>query len=291
MTSRKEVRTLSYNKSRWKETFSEPFNTLQVFITNKCNMKCKACFYAYKLGKGEINFEVYKKALSKYVNQIDKVILLGGEPTLYKDINRVIDLNTRLDLKTTVYTNGSNIKILEKADLSRTKIRIGVYGAKLSEKPLAKVPKTNLPVTIVYMLRKNNVKELMKTAKMAEKRFNCQGFYISSIRDIAITQDYWKDTKETLPLDEYFEIVQKFINDYDGNIEKIHIARRGLIATKNKPIKKCRFGNIFPDGKKIICPLDISKKIYTNKLKFNKRFCNKNKECILQKMVLRRITS
>lgn len=284
-------KTLKYDKTRWKETFSKPFNTLQVFITNKCNLKCKSCFYAYKLGKGEINFEGYKKELLKYADQIGKVILLGGEPTLYKNIDKLIAFNTKLGLRTTVYTNGFNIKVLEKADLSKTKIRIGVYGAKLSEKPLAKVPKTNLPVTIVYMLRKNNVKELMKTARMAEKKFNCQGFYISSIRDIAITQDYWKDTEETLPFDEYFEVVQDFVNNYKGNIKKIHIAKRGVIATKNKSVKKCRFGNIFPDRKKIICPLDISKKIYTNKLKFNKRFCNKNKECILQKIVLRRITS
>lgn len=285
------MKRLEYDTSRWEEIVSKPVNTLQVFITNRCNMKCKACFYAHNIGKEEISFEKYRKKLLKYMHQIDKVILLGGEPTLYKDINRVIYLNTRLDLKTTVYTNGSNIKILENSDLSKTKIRIGVYGAKLSEKPLTKVPKTNLPVTIVYMLRKNNVKELMKTARMAEKRFNCQGFYISSIRDIAVTQDYWKDTEETLPLDKYFEVVQDFVNNYDGNINTIHIAKRGIIATKNKPTKKCRFGNIFPDGKKIICPLDISKKIYTEKLKFNERQCNKNKECILQKTVLKRITS
>ena len=287
------MKILKYDKTKWEETVSKPVNTLQVFITNKCNMRCKACFYAHDIGKEEISFGRYRKKLLKYMYQIDKVILLGGEPTLYKDINKVIALNTKLALKTTVYTNGSNIKILEKSDLSKTTIRIGVYGAKLSEKPLSKVPKTPLPVTIVYMLRKDNVKELMETAKMAEKKFNCQGFYISSIRDITVTQDYWKDTKETLPLDEYFAVVQRFINDYKGDIEKIHIARRGIIRTKSKPlpINKCRFGNIFPDGKKIICPLDISKKVYTGELKFDERRCNKNNECILQKIVLRKITS
>ena len=283
--------TLFYDKKRWKETITKPVNTLQIFITNKCNMNCKSCFYAHKLGKEELSIEEYKRLVSKYKKKVKKVIILGGEPTLYKDLSKAIDFNTKQGLKTTIYTNGTNIKILENVDLSKTTVRIGVYGAEKTEKPLIKVPKTNIPVTIVYMLRKNNVNELMKTANISEKRFNCQGFYISSIRDISITQNYWEDTKETLLLKDYFQVVQNFIKNYKGNIPKIHIAGRGIITGKKVKINKCRFGNIFPDKKKIICPLDISKKSYTNKLMFNQRKCNKNKECILQKIVLKRIIS
>jgi len=284
-------RFLTYDKKRWKEFTSKPVNTLQVFITNKCNMRCKACFYAHNLGKEELSLKEYKQLLLKYTHKIKKVIILGGEPTLYKNLNKVISFNTKLGLRTTVYTNGSNLKILKNTDLSKTTIRIGVYGAELSEKPLEDVPYIPFPVTIVYMLRKNNVKELMKTAKMAEKRFNCQKFYISSIRDITVTHDYWKDTRETLPLKEYYKVAQEFINNYCGNIKEIHIARRGIIKTETKQASKCRFGNVFPDGKKIICPLDISKNIYSKELQFNRRLCNKDKECILQKIVLKRITS
>jgi len=285
------MKILKYDTKKWEEIPARMSNTLQVFITNKCNFKCKACFYAHNLGEQEITLKDYKEILAKYIHKIDKVVILGGEPTLYENINKVIDYNTKLGLKTTVYTNGTNIKVLEKADLSRTTVRIGVYGAEKSEKPLTKVQKTNIPVTIVYMLRKNNVKELMKTAKMAET-FNCKDFFISSIKDIAKTQDYWKDTKETLSMEEYFDIVQNFIKKYKGNLERIHISRRAIVtANKTRNIDKCRFGNIFPDGKKIICPLDIAKKDYTDKLIFNKRKCNKDKTCIMTKMVLKRITS
>lgn len=131
----------------------------------------------------------------------------------------------------------------------------------------------------------------MKTAMMAEKKFDCQGFYISSIRDIAVTQDYWKDTKETLNLEGYFKAVQNFVKNYNGRIPRLHIARRGIIIGNKQKVTKCRFGNIFPDNKKIICPLDISKKLYSKELMFNKRPCNKNKECILQKIVLEKVTS
>ena len=301
---------LEYDESRWEELIPAPVNTLQLFITNRCNNRCKGCFYAHSLGSDEMKFEDYKKTILKYAHSISKVVLLGGEPTLHKDLCKMIKLNTILGLKTTVYTNGINIKALENIDLANTTIRVGVYGAEISEKPLSKVPATGLPVTVVYMLRKDNVDELMKTALMAEKRFNCQAFYISSIRDIAATHDYWKDTEETLPLEEYFEVVQSFVKNYTGNIKKIHIARRGVIETKKKALlapRHCRFGNIFPDtskqklagpgkqsfpdSKKIICPLDISKKAYSPELCFRTRKCNKHNECILQKIVLQRKTA
>ncbi|MCG2718949.1 MAG: radical SAM protein [Nanoarchaeota archaeon] len=281
---------LKYDKKKWKEIGAKHVNTLQFFITNKCNLKCKACFYAHNIGKEEISFEEYRRHLSNHMNRIDKVVLLGGEPTLYKDIVKLIDYNTRVGLKTTIYTNGANLSVLEGADLSKTKIRLGVYGAYKSEKPLAKVQKTNVPVTVVYMLRKNNVNELMKTAKMAEKKFNCKSFFISSIRDITQTQDFWKDTKDTLSFKEYYKVVQDFIKNYEGTLEKIHVSKRTVIipGKKFKTVSKCRFGNIFPDGKKIICPLDISRKLYSKKLTFGERPCNKHTTCIMAKVVLQK---
>lgn len=280
---------LNYNPKIWHEERAKPVNTLQLFITNRCNLRCKACFYSHKLGKSEMPFDDYKKHVRKYAKDVKKVILLGGEPTLHKDLSKMISFNDSLGLKTTVYTNGFNLKALENANLKNTQIRIGVYGSYSSEKPLAKV-KTSLPVTVVYMLRKDNVKELMETADMAEKRFNCKRFYISTIRDIAITGSFWKETAETLPLTEYAKVAQEFINNYKGKME-LHIAWRGVIKGKDSPpiVTKCRFGNIFPDDEIIRCPLDISKRLTTKKLEFNKHKCNKNKCCLLCKIVLKRV--
>jgi len=284
---------LDYDPQKWEEINPLPVNTLQVFITNKCNLRCEACFYQRQLGHNEISFDEYRKIVFEYKPSIEKVILMGGEPTLHKNINQMIAFNTLLGLKTTVYTNGFNITALENASLLQTSIRIGVYGATKSEKPLSKIKNTNLPVTIVYMLRTDNVDELVKTAEIAENRFNCKGFYISSIRDIDTTKNYWTDTANTLPLDEYFEIVQEFVNLYNGTIPYLHISRRGIIKPSNpseETMNQCRFGNVFPNNKKIICPFDISKEIYTKNL-FNKQICDKCDECLLQKIVLRNITA
>jgi hypothetical protein len=131
----------------------------------------------------------------------------------------------------------------------------------------------------------------MNTAGMAESEFNCRGFYISSIRDIERTGSFWKDTSETLPIKEYTNVVRDFVRNYSGNIPLLHLARRGVLYTGNENSDvtcKCRFGNIFLNGDRIICPLDISKNITSGELIFNQRPCNKHTECILQKIVLKR---
>lgn len=289
-----EPKYLDYNPSHWKEINPQISTTLQVFITNKCNLRCKACFYQHKLGKNEMSLEDYKKIILEYRPKIQKVILLGGEPTLHKDINKMIAFNTLVGLKTTIYTNGINLKVLENASLLRTTVRVGVYGIESSERPITRLPKTTLPITIAYMLRKDNIDELEAAALYAETNFNCKSLFISSIRDIEVTQDFWKDTDDTLSLEEYHSSVQKFLRSYAGSLKRIHISRRGIIKpylVQKDPVTHCRFGNIFPDNQKIICPFDISRKIYTDKLHFNERKCNKCDECLLQKVVLENVES
>jgi MoaA/NifB/PqqE/SkfB family radical SAM enzyme len=279
---------LYYDKAKYNVKVPTPVNTLQLFITNKCNMRCKACFYSHNLGTDEMNLEQYKHIIAQYIHLIDRVVLLGGEPTMHPNIEDMIKYNDMLGLKTTIYSNGINLDKLQDINLRNAKIRIGVYGATKSEKPLFKIPNKNIPITIVYMLRRDNVSELTKTAKLAES-YNCKVFYISSIRDITKTQDFWIDTDATIPIDDYYDIVQNFVNNYTGKLE-LHIACRGIIRLDNA-INRCRFGNVFPDNKKIICPLDISKKMYCDNLVFNKRTCDKNNSCLLQKIILKRVTS
>jgi MoaA/NifB/PqqE/SkfB family radical SAM enzyme len=290
---------LKYDTSIWEEVIPSPKNTLQLFITNKCNLRCRGCFYAHKLdSKEEMAFSDYQRSIWTYYQNVSKIILLGGEPTLHPDLPKIIAFNQNLFLPTTIYTNGINLKILNGIDLSDIDIRVGVYGSHKSEKPLDKVS-TLLPITIVYMLRKDNVEELLKTAKLAEENYNCRKFYVSSIRDITQTHDFWKDTPETLSPQEYAGIVQEFLNQYQGNLSEIHIARRGVIepnkqinptkrSSASSLVTRCRFGNIFPNGEKIICPFDISNQITVPELKFDYSIpCNK-RGCLLQKIVLKR---
>lgn len=282
---------LQYDQNLWAEEQAAPLNTLQLFITNRCNLRCRGCFYSHKLGLEEMTFDAYCRAVESYLPQIGKIILLGGEPTMHPDLPKMIAFNQKNNVKTTIYSNGFDLKPLENIDLTGVKVRVGVYGATSTEKPLSRVTQTALPLTIVYMLRRDNISELKAAAKMAEEKFNCQAFYISSIRDIATTGDYWLDTEETISPSEFAQVVQDFVDTYQGGIKQLHLATRGVLVTKNNDfqrVKKCRFGNIFPDGEKIICPLDISKKLVAPELVYDARPCTKHERCILQKIVLKR---
>jgi organic radical activating enzyme len=289
--SSREKKLLVYNKTRWQEVIAKPINTLQLFITNRCNLRCKGCFYHKRLGKSDMSFEYYQSYIERYSSEINKIILLGGEPTIHPELEKMLDFNRSIGFKTTIYTNGFDLKRLESINLDKVSVRAGVYGAYQSEKPIKNVDKTSIPLDIVYMLRRDNTSELMETAKIAERDFNCKGFYISSIREIDKTLSFWKDTSETLPIEDFASVIQNFVNNYTGNIPLIHIARRGVLYTGNEKEKacKCRFGNIFPDGEKVICPFDISINITSPDLVFDKRPCNKHSECILRKIVLKRI--
>jgi len=291
----KEPILLTYDQNVWEEKQTTPVNTLQVFITNKCNLRCQGCFNVNNLGSNEMSFEDYKELVSEHTDTVKKVIILGGEPTLYPRLKDAIHLNNSLGLNTTIYSNGHKLQSLSDVDLSKTTIRIGVYGFKSSEKPLTNIKWTDLPIDIVYMLNQDNLKEFFGAVKYIEEDLGLKKLYISSIRDILTTGDFWKDTEFTISPIEYAGFVQMFINSYQGNLEEVHISRRGTITTANtlsNPNKqiKCRFSNYFIDGRKIICPFDISKNLTTNNdFSFNTRKCNKHSECLLQKIVLKRI--
>lgn len=272
---------------RWQEIPVTPVNTLQIFITNRCNLRCKGCFYGHKLDtSSDMSLELYQNIVRENAPFIKKITLLGGEPLLHKQIGEMLIENSKYNISTTIYTNGRFLDVLKDFPNVPFDLRIGVLGNISSEKPLQKVKPTDFPVKIVFMLRKDNVEELNVVAKAAEAQFNCKSLYLSSIREIDITGDFWKDTENTLSNNEYAGIVQKFLYEYKGGIPALDIATRGVL--KSQPIKHCRFGNVFPDGTRIICPLDISLN-KTSDLLYNQRVCNKHTHCVLQKISLERL--
>jgi hypothetical protein len=280
---------LTYDPDRWRELPTKPVNTLQVFVTNRCNLRCRGCFYAHALNRTEMGLAAYVDHLEQYASQVDKVILLGGEPLLHDGLGSLLAENARRGLRTTIYTNGRNLDRLAGLPRDGVELRIGVYGAASSEKPLAKVGDTDWPVKVVYMLRHDNVDELTEVAAQAEDRFDCRGLYVSSIRDIAVTGDYWRDTPETISPREFAAIAQHFVEHYDGGLPRLDLATRGVLvtATQNfRGTRHCRFGNVFPDGGKIICPFDISRRLMSPELSFGERPCTKHDRCLLQKIVL-----
>jgi MoaA/NifB/PqqE/SkfB family radical SAM enzyme len=226
---------------------------------------------------------LYRNRLIEYRERfgVTKAILLGGEPTLHPLVGRFVQDAVDLGFMVTVYSNGARLNALDGLVGPKVTVRIGVLGYERSEKPLAKIPAPKYPVSIVYMLRRDNVDELGRTVKDAEERFDTSYFMLSSIRDIQFTGSYWKDTEDTIPNEEYQRIVVGFLGRYRGRLA-IHAATRGVFPGCGHDT--CRFINVYPDGGTTLCPFDISLGIRDDPSVFGRK-CGKHHECLLQKQM------
>lgn len=63
------------------------------FVTNKCNSKCRGCFYWRELNKriNELKLAEIRK-ISESIGQISSVHLSGGEPFLRNDLSKILDV-------------------------------------------------------------------------------------------------------------------------------------------------------------------------------------------------------
>lgn len=80
------------------------YKTIQLDITSKCNSNCRVC---YKKAEAidEMNFDNIKRILTK-IGKNKNVILIGGEPTVRKDIFKILSLIRKSGNVPMIYTNG-----------------------------------------------------------------------------------------------------------------------------------------------------------------------------------------
>ena len=69
--------------------------TVILFVTSRCNAFCQTCFYHEELNQpGDLTFAQIEK-VSQTMPSITDLWLSGGEPTLRRDINQIIDTYVR----------------------------------------------------------------------------------------------------------------------------------------------------------------------------------------------------
>ena len=108
-------------------------NYLRISLTEKCNLRCTYCMpaegiplmpAAHLMSADEI-FEIATHFVKKGV---DKIRLTGGEPTVRKDFNQIIECLSSLPVKLTLTTNGltihRHIDVLKKADIDVINISV-----------------------------------------------------------------------------------------------------------------------------------------------------------------------
>lgn len=268
-------------------------NTLQVFITNRCNISCEGCFARFVMNKSssDISLEEYRDTMSGFLKKGgEQINLLGGEPLLHPDLIDILGINRKHRIKTTIYTNGNFIYNYNKQDFKKIKLRVSLYCKNGGIKSVDNLPKTDIPIEVCYMVsKKTTFEDLLGSANHIEENYNCNVFFISSIRELNNQrQEFFDDTGLTMNLLKYKEIVHKFLQSYEGSME-IHISKRGVFeSTKTLAEHKCRFANYFIGGKIIQCPYDVVNLKFQEGYQFNQRNCQQNNTCLMSKIILKR---
>jgi organic radical activating enzyme len=284
---------LQYDKNQWHELPVIPKQTLQMFVTNRCNLRCVDCFYADGLGKNEMSLGEYQDLVGmalvsagvRYLPH--KVNLLGGEPALHPNLAEMVKYNSMLGLQSVIYTNGYNLD--EICQIPGAKVRVGVHGVRNCDKPLLGIPKTDHEFTLVYMTNKLNFEDIYDVPLWLKYNY-------PQVIEMCISSIQNAHTRETLhggtsvlfsPIDYANHINSLLVSRILwGNIRHLFIPTRGIFTPSNS-VSSCRFINVFTGGKReVMCPLDIS--TMATKLQYP---CNKETStgaCMLQKIMLQR---
>ena len=134
---------------------------LSFCITTKCSLKCKDCAslipFFNEHGHISISLEEFKENLDKIlasVNKIRRLILLGGEPLLYNDLDKIIDYSCKkenIDI-VQIITNGTIIpdkKILKALVDNNKKVYLHISNYSATK-------------DVYLKLKHNKIRELLK---------------------------------------------------------------------------------------------------------------------------------
>ena len=91
------------------------FKKIYIEITNICNLKCEFCLETNRK-KEYINIENFEKIIEKIYKYTNLVFLhVKGEPLLHSNLDQILKILEKYNLKTNITTNGTLIK--EKLDI------------------------------------------------------------------------------------------------------------------------------------------------------------------------------
>ena len=86
------------------------FKKIYIEITNICNLKCKFCPETCR-EKGSMSIEEFEKVIEKIHNYTNLITLhVKGEPLLHKNLEEILQILEKYNLKANITTNGTLIK-------------------------------------------------------------------------------------------------------------------------------------------------------------------------------------
>jgi len=150
---------------------------LFIFLSNACNLRCKGCPVAKEHKQSLTMEDIETIATWDY----DRVALLGGEPFLVKNLDKIIDI---LDKPTTIYTNGTllneknfieNIIYAVSIDSLNRKVNDSIRGVGVYKKVMNTID--------LLMKNRDRVKEIILRATYNQRNYQDMFAMIEFCRD------------------------------------------------------------------------------------------------------------
>jgi radical SAM protein with 4Fe4S-binding SPASM domain len=228
---------------------------IQFYPTLRCNLSCTFCFNRGIRVGTDIPFNDCTQVIGILADiGIEKIDILGGEPTLHPDFLEIVKLIWKRNLEATISSNGCNVHLLERVSQTYKKdqIRIGVSLNSIS------VPGKLHEYIIKY-------KPLLKSVCSREVSIPESGGQYLSLPDLryymlymdAVCQD---DLELSLPFREFFQRLNG-LKSIHKNVEGVFCS--GFLPDNKKypalQYVRCPAGttklSIMPDGTVYPCYL------------------------------------
>lgn len=84
--------------------------SINIYPTDRCNLKCTMCFQRLRPRHDELTIEIWYSIIDRLARFKPRIHLSGGEPFVYKDIMKLITRIKEHGLFLTITTNGTFLK-------------------------------------------------------------------------------------------------------------------------------------------------------------------------------------
>ncbi len=253
--------------------FSNNQDSLYIYLTNNCNLRCKHC-YMYS-GKPKINeldkeewFKIIKNAAN---NGIKHITFTGGEILTYKYWYEVLNFTKKNNITVTVLTNGT---LWSEEDIKKCKdivdeVQISLDGVDEKSNSIIR-GECNFKKTLetIKQFVKIGIKTSVSTTPTLDNLFYIEEKYIdfvkSLLNELKSENLYFKIAQKLIPgreidLKEYKKNKEVY-NKITGNLANMLYPNYSLLnfiknTTPNIGLRNCGFGglSISSDGKFYLC--------------------------------------
>lgn len=158
-----------------------------IVLTTKCNGRCRMCKISSISPPKELSFQEMKKIVGDLATfGIKHIVLLGGEPLLYKNLWRLAKYIKKKNLTCGLITNGTLIteKNIRKLKENFVHTEISLDGSKKeindqvrfsgsfegATRAIGLFKKYKIPFSIRYTIQKDNARDIIGIIKLTEKQ-------------------------------------------------------------------------------------------------------------------------